>query len=315
MTRKVTHFLSEGHRLFVTSKYSPAEIARLSKRDPRRVSEWRAGRSSPNTADRAALETAIAVPRSAWDEPPRSTGATAGATPKGTKPKDATETPALDDAGDELDALGQRGLEQLARQLGELTPTLPPKERLVAIDRRAKILVALERLRQAETNAREEYFASSEFRRDVELLVDAIPEAAEELRSRLVRLGVTLPPAAPAVVNAGGTALTVAEVVRELHAARELREIGEDRLARAHVRGLALDVHRIAAQLLRQPKRLAEVLELLDEEDLALRSALERAMAIRDVAGLDVATRAKVAELARQLGHADVAAEIGAGDE
>ena len=298
--RKVVQFLSEGHRLLASSPRTPSEIARAVKAPRPRVSEWRAGRSKPPATMRAAIEKALGIPRGSWDQPAR----------EGTSP---TAKPGEEISDETISVLGMAGLEDLARTLATLGPTLPPRERLLALSQQAKITAQHERLRQSQADARAEYFESGEFRADVELLGDAFPAEAEEFAARLQRIGVALPTFAP--TPARTTSVTVAELVDELRLASQLRAKGEPRLASAHMRGLAFDADRIAAQLLRQPKRLAEVLDLLDSVDGArLRGALERAMAIRDVADLDAAVRAKVAELVRQLGHIDVAEQLGATD-
>jgi hypothetical protein len=219
----------------------------------------------------------------------------------------------------DLPSFGLAGLENLAARMRALEPTLPPRERVTALQAEARILAAHEALKQKQADARRDYFESQEFKDDVRVLAAALPDGTE-LRRLLARFGVSLPepPATATTGEIAGpeTAEDVEEVIVELEAAAKLRSAGEPGLAAARIVALNLEGNgnAIARVIAGKPKLAGRLLELLDGADAALiRTALERHMALKDVAALPAEARACVAELLRQLGCADAAHEIEGG--
>lgn len=317
MTADVREFTSEGHRLLLASTYSPAEIARLTSVRRQRVSDWRSGRMKPAADDRAKLERAIGVPARAWDMTP-----TVAAPPM----SDPLPPSAMADDDDSADALqgsdlrglGLDALARIAESMRAVATSAPPLSplKLKALEAEARAVAVHEALRQKSTDARDEYFASGEFRRDVALLAGAFPDRAEAFRDRLARLGVEIPAIAIVTtasnVEAPSTLEDIDELIAELVVAQDLRTKGEKHLALAHTLGLSLDVHAdaIASILLEHDDKLPGFLALLEPVDAApIRSAIERRMLVHDVRAAP--TRENVAELLRRLGHDDVAREIG----
>ena len=94
-----------------------------------------------------------------------------------------------------------------------------------------------------------------------------------------------------------------------------MRDAKEPGLALAHTLGLGLDVHAdaIAGLVLDDARRTTRLLSLLAEtpsDELLIRSAIERAHAVRDVTRLPPKARQPVARLLALLGHPDVARAI-----
>ncbi len=323
MTVQVREFTTEGHRLLVESPYSPAEVAKLAGVARQRVSEWRSGRKRPDAEARAALERAINIPARTWEAPPARREPTPG---PGASPPAAPTSPAQDASGKatgvpldlegvDLAGLGLEGLAGLVLRFRALEPTLPPRDRVTALQSEARVLQMHETLRQKAADAREEYLASSEFLAEVRALVAVVPPPAAELRSHLGRLGVVLP-APPSPATAAGdppsTVDDVDELLHELETARGFRVAKEPALALAHVLGLGLDEHAdaIAALVVDDSPRTARLLSLLEGADeRIIRSALERQMATRDALALPQEARAVVAELLHALGHEDLSAD------
>ena len=324
MTVEVREYTSEGHRLLLASSYSPAEIAKLAGLARQRVSEWRKGQKRPDAEARAALERAIGVPARSWDAAPqvRAPEATARAAVVGA-PSALAAPPASSEAlesgeGQDLAALGLPGLEALLARLRAVEPTLPPRERIQVMREQARVLAVHEQLRQRDADAREGFLRSPAFRDDVRTLVAALPGVtASALRGALSRLGIDLPePAAAESVGQTeppGSVEDLEELLDELGVAKTFRDRGEPALALAHTAALGLDVHAgaIAVLLVDHGDLAARLLDALEGPDARIvRAALEKRMALRDVQAFGAPERVAVAELLRQLGHADVAAEI-----
>lgn len=321
MTTEVREYGCEGQRLSVESPYSVAETARLIGRPKQRVSDWWRGKCRPSTEDRGALEKAIGVPSRAWDAPPLRKEPATPAKPVAVV-VDATPVapvPGIPDVESlDLPALGLSGLERLAARLRALEPSLPPRERVSALQAEARVLAVHEGLRQKAADQREEYLQSADFLEGVRALLAVVPGSATELRAHLGRLGVALPPppAASSIVvdEPPANAEDINDLIRELETAEGFRKAGEVGLAMAHTLGLNLDAHAdaIAVLLLDDHASAARLLSLLEGADAAIiQGALERAMSVRDVAALPAETRRTVAELLVRLGHTDVAAQIG----
>lgn len=322
MTVQVREFTTDGHRLLWELPYSPAEVARLAGLARQRVSEWRSGRKRPDPEARQALERAVGIPVRAWEAPAMRRA------PAATPPLPAVPAAAQDVPGEvnrletvdlpaDLPSLGLAGLEALAKRVRALEPTLPPRERVTALQAEARILAVHEQLRLKAANAREDYLRSPEFLSEVRALLAVVPSSADELRAHLARLGVVLPaaPSTSSTVDEPPTTVDdVDELLRELETARGFREAKEPALALAHVLGLGLDDHAdaIAKIVVDDPGRSARLLSLLEGSDeRIIRGAIERQMAIRDVVALPPDARRVVAELLFALGHGDVARKIG----
>ena len=284
MTVQVHEFTTEGHRLLVESPYSPAEIAKLAGIARQRVSEWRSGRKRPDGEARAALERAIGIPARTWEAPPVRREPTpkpeaSPATPASAAhdtPGKATSVP-LDLEGVDLAGLGLEGLAGLVLRIRALEPTLPPRDRVTALQSEARVLQMHETLRQRAADARAEWLTSAEFLAEVRSLVAVVPPPAAELRAHL---GVAKEPA----------------------------------LALAHVLGLGLDEHAdaIAALVVDDSPRTARLLSLLEGADeRIIRSALERQMAMRDALALPQEARTVVCNLLSALGHQALARTLG----
>jgi transcriptional regulator with XRE-family HTH domain len=323
---------THGQQLLLACGYSAVEVANLIGVTRQRVSEWRRGTFRPDADARQRLAAKVNIPASAWDaaatrtaaQPVDPPGAASGP-PKDPTPAAATEPPA--DAAATIaainataDAIGLDGIERVIAQLRAMTPGLPPREKVAASVAEGRLHDRLVSLRLKMVSAREEYFASSEFREDVALLASAFRATAEAFRSALSRFGVDL--AAPEVtaegvdVEAPETREDVDELVAELRTAKSFADIGETGLQAAHIAALALDVHadRLADLIGDTPELVAILLGLLPEsgpDARAVRSALERRMAIRDVAALPGEARVKVAALLDLVGQAELAKEIG----
>jgi transcriptional regulator with XRE-family HTH domain len=326
MTVQVHEFATEGHRLLVESTYSPAEIAKLSGVRRQRVSEWRGGQKRPDAEARAALERAIGIPARTWEAPPvrREPTPKPEASAVHTMPPSAAPDAAgkatgvpLDLEGVDLAGLGLEGLAGLVLRIRALEPTLPPRDRVTALQSEARVLQMHETLRQKAADARAEWLASAEFLAEVRALVAVVPPPAAELRAHLGRLGVVLPaPPSPATAPEDPPASLddVDELLDELETARGFRVAKEPALALAHVLGLGLDEHAdaIAALVVDDSPRTARLLSLLEGADARIiRSALERQMATRDALALPQEARNVVAELLHALGHEDLARTIG----
>jgi transcriptional regulator with XRE-family HTH domain len=318
MTIEIREYRTEGHRLLFTSDYSPSEIARLAGLDRRRVSEWRAGKCRPTEDDRRALEKAVGIPPRSWDAAPvvQAPDRPAVAAPAGAPQATATTAIAADALGTpELEALGLAGLERLIAQVEALEPTLAAQHRLRALETRARIVAVHEQLSQKKADAAQTYFASRAFAEEVRMLAAAFPDAPA-FRERLRHLGVELPaPPAPgvAVPDAPTTMEDLDELEAELGTAAAYRDAGEPLMAMAHCLSLGLDVHAeaLGALLAAHPDRAPRVLALLDPVDGArVRGAMTQTMAVADACKLDASARTVLAELLRQLGHADVAADV-----
>ena len=317
MAIEVREYGSEGHRLLVESAYSGAELARLTKCSKQRISDWARGKCRPSPEDRAALERVAAIPARSWDAPPIRKAPRAAVAPAA-EPTPIASVPGVPDV-DALDlpALGLTGLERLAARLRALEPSLPPRERVSALQAEARVLAVHEGLRQKAADARLEYLESPEFLAEVRALIAAVPGDAATLRSHLGRLGVELPPlptSATIAEDPPTSADDIDDLIRELETAEGFRNAKEPGLALSHTLGLQLPAHAnaIAALVLDDHVRAARVLELLEGSDeRIIRAALERAMTIRDVAKLPVETRRTVAELLARLGHEDIANQIG----
>jgi hypothetical protein len=314
---EVREYACEGQRLLAESAFSQSEIARLMKRPKQRVSDWRSGRCRPAPEDRALLERTASIPARTWDSPP--TRREPAPPPSPAQPAPAAPIPASVDLppGDEdLPALGLPALEALARRLRALEPTLPPRERVSALQAEARVLAVHEQLRQREADARTTYLASPEFLAEARALLAVVHHPAKELRAHLARLGVELPAPASALAVADAPPATAADIddlVQELRTAEGFRAAGEPVLALQHVLGLGVQDHAaaIAALVVDDADRTARLLGLLDGADAAvLRRAIERCMAVRDVAALPAKSRRAVAELLEAHGLGDVAREI-----
>ena len=312
MTLQIREYLTEGQRLLALSRYIPAEVARLAGVARQRVTDWRTGRARPNPTDRVGLERAIGVPARMWDAPPVAQPAPGnghGPTPEPVAAA-ATSTPEIDvtAAEGDLAGLGLDGLERLARQLEALAPTLPPRERVRCIEAHVRTLATHEQLRQRSTDARAEWLASSEFQAEVRALAAAFPEA-RGFRERVRKLGITLPEPAAGKAKAPDPPRTLEELdelIAELGVAAKMRKAGEPFLALSHVAGLGIDVNAaaIGTVLAEHPERAPTLLSALDlVDERRVRSALERALALKDVQALEPSARVRVAELLRQLGH------------
>ena len=326
MTVQVREFTTEGHRLLWELEYSPAEVAKLAGIARQRVSEWRSGRKRPDLEARQALERAVGIPARTWEAPPmRREPAAAPPAPAVQPPpaaaqeaKEAASPGPIDLAAVDLPSLGLAGLEALAKRLRALEPSLPPRERVSALQAEARVVAVHEQLRQRSADARTEYLRSPDFLAEVRALLAVVPSSADELRTHLARLGVSLPPApatsGAAVEEPPATAEDVDDLIRELQTAAGFRAAKEPGLALAHVLGLGLDEHAdaIAAIIVDDANRSARLLSLLDGADeRIIRTALERQMAVRDVAALPPEARRVVAELLFALGHQDLARKIG----
>jgi transcriptional regulator with XRE-family HTH domain len=324
MTVQVHEFTTEGHRLLVESPYSPAEIAKLAGIARQRVSEWRSGRKRPDGEARAALERAIGIPARTWEAPPVRREPTpkpeaSPATPASAAhdtPGKATSVP-LDLEGVDLAGLGLEGLAGLVLRIRALEPTLPPRDRVTALQSEARVLQMHETLRQRAADARAEWLTSAEFLAEVRSLVAVVPPPAAELRAHLGRLGVVLPaPPSPATTPEDPPASLddVDELLHELETARGFRVAKEPALALAHVLGLGLDEHAdaIAALVVDDSPRTARLLSLLEGADeRIIRSALERQMAMRDALALPQEARTVVCNLLSALGHQALARTLG----
>jgi len=316
---KVREYLNEGHRLFCTSTYSPSEIAKLVGVHRARVSEWRAGRSKPDEATRRAIEGALGIPARSWDAPPVMRAPVEDVAGRAPAAPEAPAAPGVDAAdldGVDLTSLGLDGLERQARKLAALEATLPPRDRLRCVEAQARVVAEHEKLRQKLQDARADFLASAEFAEDMRALASAVPGAAEQLKARLVALGVevNLPAAPAATPPQGDPPESPEELLLELDVAAGFRLAGEHALARGHLAALGLDVHAetIARMLLGRPDVSPDVLERLDATDAArIRQAMERALAVEDVKKLGAEARAVVATLLRYLGHVGLAGEIG----
>jgi hypothetical protein len=316
LTAELREYGCEGQRLLGESSYSAAEVARLIGRPKQRVSDWRRGRCRPEPDDRVALERAVAIPARSWDAAPLRKAPPAVA--PAPDPVPIAAVPGLPDVEAlDLPALGLVGLERLAARLRALEPSLPPRERVSALQAEARVLAVHEGLRQKAADARLEYLESPEFLAEVRALIAAVPGDATALRSHLARLGVELPPLPThaTVAEDPPTSLEdVDDLIRELETAESFRNAKEPGLALAHTLSLNLSAHAnaIAALVLGDHVRVARLLSLLEGSDeQIIRTAIERAMTIRDVAKLPVETRRMVAELLARLGHEDITAEIG----
>ncbi len=320
MTVQVREFTTEGHRLLWELEYSPAEVAKLAGLARQRVSEWRSGRKRPDIEARQALERAVGIPARTWEAPPmrREPAAAAPAPPVVQEAPGAPSPGPIDLAAVDLPSLGLGGLEALAKRLRALEPTLPSRERVSALQAEARVVAVHEQLRQRSADARTEYLRSPEFLAEVRALLVVVPSSADELRAHLGRLGVMLQPA-PATSGAAleeppATPEDVDDLIRELQTAAGFRAAKEPGLALAHVLGLGLDEHAdaIAAIVVDDADRSGRLLSLLDGADeRIIRAALERQMAVRDVAALSPEARRVVAELLIALGHQDLARKIG----
>jgi hypothetical protein len=150
----------------------------------------------------------------------------------------------------------------------------------------------------------------------VRALLAVVPGPAEALRVHLGRLGIALPapPTAAAVAEEPPASVEdVDDLILELETAEGFRTAKEPALALAHTLGLNLDTHAdaIAALVVDDTARASRMLALLEGPDeRIIRAAIERAMAVRDVAALPTEVRRVVAELLVQLGHGDVARKI-----
>jgi transcriptional regulator with XRE-family HTH domain len=342
MTLEAREYFTEGHRLLCESSYSPAEIAKLAGLPRQRVSEWRSGRKRPTDDARAALERAIGIPARTWEQTPTRreplpVAPSVGASHAQAAPGEAngTEEPPAPLPGPpgatladverlasspELPALGLAGLERLAARIRAIEPTLPPRERVSALQAEARVLQVHETLRARAEDARDEFVRSPEFREDVRSLVSALTGLdAAGLRDRLRRLGVadlpeTTPELAEPDLEAPTTAEDVDAILVELEVAKRFRDAGESALAMAHTAGLCLDMHAdaVAALLVDDAPRAARVLELVDGQDeRTLSSALARAMAVRDVRALALESRTVVAQLLELVGQEPLARQIG----
>lgn len=316
MTVSPREFTSEGHRLLLAaaSTYSPAEIARLVGVRRQRVSDWRSGRMRPTPDDRSKLERQIGVPSRTWDMPPTiATPAAVEAVPLAPASSDDAE-------GDE-DAVvpGVLGLDALAalaeNQHSLANATIGETKRKAYADY-GRTLVAHETLRQKMTTARDEYFTSSEFRRDVAQLAGAFPDRAEAFRERLARVGVDIPAIAPTTIATNVEAPTsledVEELIGELLVARDLRAKGERFLALAHTLGLALDVNTNAIAVILTAHvdvapRFISLLEPIDAD--RIRAAISLRTLITAVK--TAPSPENVSSLLLRIGREDLAREIG----
>jgi len=335
MTRDVHEYSTEGHRLLCESPHSPAEIASLAGLKRQRVSEWRTGQKRPADDARAALERAVGIPCGAWESPPRRREPlpeppTVEQAAPDVPPEPLAAAPvasplALADVerltiSGELPTLGLAGLERLAARIRAVEPTLPPRERVAAMQAEARVLQVHETLRQRQADARDEFLASPEFRADVRALVSALGTLdADPLRERLRRLGVPDLPErstelAPVELEPPATADDVDAIIVELEVAKRFRDGGEIALATAHTAALALDAHAdaLAAIVVDDAARGAKLLALVDTQDeRTLSTALARAMAVRDVKALAAEVRTVVAQLLELVGLEPLARQIG----
>jgi hypothetical protein len=179
MSSKVFEFSCEGHRLLVESRYSSAEIVRLTGIPKQRISEWKGGQKRPTHDARGKLEKAIAIPARTWDQPPtrrQPTEEKEASPPLQPKPPPSKEADAVPDLKDvDLPALGLTGLEQLAGRLRALGPTLPPREHVSCLQAEARVIAVHEQLQQKRADAREEYLASNAFQDDARLIAACAP--------------------------------------------------------------------------------------------------------------------------------------------
>jgi hypothetical protein len=318
MTVEVREYGTEAQRLLVESSFSPTEIARLTGRPRQRVSDWRTGRCRPTQDDRVALERTIGVPARMWDAPPTRRAPAPASDPAASPGEDAlsgASVPGVD--LEDLPALGLGGLARLASRLRALEPTLPPRDRVSALQAEARVLAVHEGLRQRSEDARAAWLASAAFLDEIRTLLAAVPGvAAEQLRLRLAALGVSLPPPpSPAAVaeDPPRTVADVDELLSELETAKGFSDASEPMLALAHVFGLGIDAHAdaIAALVLDDATRAGRLLELLDGADRhVMRTAIARAMAVRAVQALPADVRRAVAELLDLLGHAELSRKV-----
>jgi transcriptional regulator with XRE-family HTH domain len=342
MTLDAREYFTEGHRLLCESPHSPAEIATLSGQRRQRVSEWRTGQKRPTDEARAALERAVGIPVGAWECPPtrrepvppvaavaprpaqvapgeaRGAAEGPGALPGGAGASLA-DVERLTSSG-ELPALGLAGLERLAARIRALEPSLPPRERVSALQAEARVLQAHEGIRLRAADSRDDFLTSAEFRDDVRSIVSALAGLdATGLRDRLRRLGVVdLPEVAtelaPDDLDAPATLEDVDAILFELEVAKRFRDGGETALAAAHTAPLCLDANAnaLAALVLDDNARAARLLELVDATDeRTLSTALARAMAVRDVKALAPEVRTVVAQLLELVGQEPLARQIG----
>ncbi len=326
---------THGQRLLLDCGYSAVEVANLIGVTRQRVSEWRRGTFRPDADARQRLAAKVGIPAPSWDAaPPRTApepAAPATAQGAGAPPKDPTPGAATEPAADAsatiaainatADALGLDGIERVICQLRAMTSGLPPREKVAASVAEGRLHDRLVSLRLKMVSARQEYFESAEFREDVALLASAFRATAEAFRSALSRFGVDL--ATPELVAEGvdveapETREDVDELIAELQTAKSFADIGETGLQAAHIAALALDVHadRLAELVGDTPELVAILLGLLPEsgpDARAVRSALERRLAVRDVVALPSEARVKVAALLELVGQVDLAKEIGA---
>ena len=317
MSDAVREYATEGQRLLCECGRTQIDIARSAKVPKERVSAWFRGEYRPSAGARVRLAQEGICPADAWERPSTSS-------PTISKmeipPTFAAVTPSVVERATEgaLESYGITGLEAVVDNLRKLQPTLLAKERVAAIASEGRLHTTIANLRAKERDARREYLDSPEFAADMRLLSVAVGGEATDLRAALGRLGVELPapPTAAVVVNRKPptTKAHIDGLMEELVTAGEWRAKGEPMLAAGLVVGLCLDVHAdaIATVLAGDSMLAGRFIGLLDVADAQIiTAALERRLALADVAKFSPEVRAAVAQLLEAHGLGDVAKQVG----
>lgn len=195
--------------------------------------------------------------------------------------------------------------------------TLPPKEYTVALRDLGHHQGVYARLRADELTALQKFVSGPEYAEHCRVLAGAFPETVSEFRERLARFGFELPaPASNELEPSREPPVDESDLddlLKELRVAKEMRDVGEDVLAWAHLLGLELDVHSDAiARLLEQyPDHAIEFIDLLDNvSKRKIQDAFNLRVAINRVTKLPLEARAVVSELLSALHQDSVANEI-----